>query len=97
MTDSIEEAEKYLQGRLKFVSKKFREPGNTDEEIKNMESKRKRTEKGELKVKKAEAHALNMEYLINEVKSHTTSTITKASTITKDIVNDEKHSEVEIF
>ncbi len=42
-TDSIEEAEKYLQGRLKFVSKKFREPGNTDEELKRMESKRKKS------------------------------------------------------
>lgn len=66
-TDSIEEAEKCMQGRLKFVSKKFREPGNTDVELKQMESKRKRSEKKELKARKAEAQIVNATYLINEV------------------------------
>lgn len=59
-----------MQGRVKFVANKYREPGNTDEEIKKNELKRKRSEKKELKAQKAQAHALNIEYLINDVKLH---------------------------
>lgn len=63
----MKEAEKYLQGRLKFVSNKFREPGNTDREINQMELKRKRSEKKELNAQKALAKSVNMRYLLNEV------------------------------
>lgn len=74
-----------MQGRLKIVSNKFREPGNTDEEIKKMETKRKRSEKKELKAQKAQAQALNTAYLINEMTLHA------SSTHIEDIFNAEKH------
>lgn len=62
------DAEKYMKGRLKLVPNKFREPGNTDEEMRKMQTKQKRSEKKELKSQKAQAHTMNMDYLLDEVK-----------------------------
>lgn len=85
-------AEKCLQGRLKFVSNKFREPGNTDEEIKKIESKQKRSEKKELMAQKSQAHALNLEYLINEMKLQAPSTSSTISRIPEATDNDDKNN-----
>lgn len=70
-----------MQGRLKLVSKKFREPGNTDEELKRIESKRKRSEKKELKAHKAQAEAVNTTYLIDQA------TLQASSTQSKNVIN----------
>lgn len=54
---------------MKTVAKRFREPGNTDEEIKKMEAKERRSAKKELKSQQAQAHAINIKYLVDEMKS----------------------------
>lgn len=61
------------------VAKRFRDPTNTDEEIKKMEAKRKRLDKKELKIKQAEAHAINIQYLVDTLESGTPSTSTKSN------------------
>lgn len=65
------EAQKYIQGRLKSVPKKFRNAGNTDEEVKKMQLKERRSVKKELKSQQAQAQALNMNYLIDHLKLQT--------------------------
>lgn len=65
--DSMDEAQDYLKGRIKMVAKRFREPGDTENEIKKMESKRKRNAKKQLEEEKAHANAKNNEYLLNEM------------------------------
>lgn len=92
LVDTLEEAEKYLQGRLKLVSNKFRYPSNTDEEIKQIESKRKRSEKKESKTQKAMAQTQNIEYLINEVKLQAPSISCSISRIPEVTVNDDEHN-----
>lgn len=71
--DTLEEAEKALQGRVSMVAKRFREPANTDEEFKKIQSKRKKTEKKDLKTKQEEAHSMNIKYLVEEMKMQTPS------------------------
>lgn len=67
----MEEAEKVFQGRVTTVAKRFREPGNTDEEIKKMEAKKKRVHKKDLKAKQGQAHTSNIKYLVDEIKLQT--------------------------
>lgn len=87
------EAEQYLQGRLKFVSNKFRQPGNTEDEIKKMQFKQRRSDKKESKSQKAQAHALNMDYLIDQVKLQTPSASSlSASRTAYNIVNNENNN-----
>lgn len=61
----MEEAENFMRGRITSVSKRFRDPGNTDTELKKIEAKKKRSENKQLKAYKAKAHALNIEYFIS--------------------------------
>lgn len=56
------------------MPKRFRDPGNTDAEIKKIEAKKRRSNKKELNILKAEAQAMNVEYLIKDIQSHTSST-----------------------
>lgn len=62
-----------MKGRLPNVPKRFREPGNTDEEVNKMQAKKKRSEKKELKSKIAEAHSINIQYLVDEMNVQTSS------------------------
>lgn len=50
-----------------MVAKRFREPGDTENEIKKIEGKRKRTAKKRLEEEKAHAHTKNTEYLFKEM------------------------------
>lgn len=70
---SIDEAEKSVNGkRVKAVSKRFREAGNTDAELKQIEAKKKRSTKKELKAKKAQAQDVNMAYFISDLQTQDT-------------------------
>lgn len=67
---SIDEAENSVIGkRVKTVSKRFREAGNTDSELKQIEAKKKRSTKKELKANKAQAQEVNMAYFISDLKT----------------------------
>lgn len=90
-TDTLEEAEKVFKGRVTTVSKRFREPGNTDEEIKKMQAKKKKAEKKDLKEKQGQAHTLNIEYLVDEIKLQTmtsSDSVSNASNILFSTAND---------
>lgn len=50
-----------------MVAKRFREPGDTEEEVSKIEAKKKRSAKKELTEQKAEAHAKNSEYLFSNM------------------------------
>lgn len=80
----MEEAEKVFQGRVMTVAKRFREPGNTDEEIKEMEAKKKRSVKKDLKAKQGQAHTLNINYLVDEMKLQTSSSAASVSSASND-------------
>lgn len=49
-----------------MMAKRFREPGDTEEELKKIETKKKRNAKKELKEQMANAHAKNIEYIFSE-------------------------------
>lgn len=60
-----------------MVAKRFREPADTEEEIKKIETKKKRNAKKELKEQKADAHAKNSEYLFTEMSKLSANVIDK--------------------
>lgn len=74
--DSLEEAENYIKGpaRPTKMPKRFRDPGNTDAEIKIVQAKKRRSNKKELNTFKAEAQAINVEYLLKDIELHPSST-----------------------
>lgn len=63
-----------------MVSKRFREPEDTDEALKKMEVKKRRSAKKELKGHKSQAQSINMKYFINGLQSSQPS-ITSTSVI----------------
>lgn len=71
--DTLEEAQKALRGRVSTVAKRFREPGNTDEEFKKIQAKKRRSDKKDLKSSQAKAHSMNIQYLVEEMNVHTAS------------------------
>lgn len=74
--DSLEEAENYIKGsaRPTKIPKMFRDPDNTDAEIKKIEAKKRRSNKKELNSFKAESQAINVEYLLKGIELHPSST-----------------------
>lgn len=60
-----------------MVAKRFREPADTEDEIKKIETKKKRNAKKELKEQKAEAHEKNSEYFFTEMSKLSANIIEK--------------------
>lgn len=54
------------------VSKRFRDSGNTDTELKKLEAKKRRSEKKEVKVNQAKAQEVNTQYLIDNLEKQST-------------------------
>lgn len=70
---SIDELETLLNGkRLTKVSKRFREAGNTDAELKQIQVKKKRSEKKDEKNHKAKAQQVNSIYIIDDLEKQNT-------------------------
>lgn len=51
------------------MSKRFREPEDTDEALKKMKAKKRRSAKKELKEHKSQAQSINMKYFISGLQS----------------------------
>lgn len=70
--ESIADLESTAGKRLITVSKRFRDSGNTDTELKKIEAKKRRSEKKEVKVNQAKAQEVNTQYLIDNLEKQST-------------------------
>ena len=70
--ESIADLESTEEKRLKTVSKRFRDSGNTDTELQKIQAKKRKSEKREVKVNQAKAQEVNAQYLVDNLEKQST-------------------------
>lgn len=70
--ESVADLESTEEKRLKTVSKRFRDSGNTDTELQKIQAKKRKSEKREVKVNQAKAQEVNAQYLVDNLEKQST-------------------------